>query len=462
MDNLLQSHYKSMLFKWCKELNYGIDFSKITMGSGKNMWWECNNNHVFNASPKNINRGRGCPYCSNKKLLIGWNDLETKYPEIASEWHPKNNQGTMPYEVFSSSSKNAWWICKEGHEWDSSINARTNNKTKCPVCYGRRIVSGVNDFQTKYPEIASEWHPNKNSELSPETVSSGERKNKVWWICKEGHEWEETIHNRVIRKNGCKKCSGQSVNYGFNDLATLNVNLTSEWHPTKNMITPQEMKNTSIEKAWWICEEGHEWEARISSRSIGGNGCPICANRKVLQGFNDLASASSYLTSEWHPTKNSVTPYEVHLNSNVKVWWTCKEGHEWEAYIHNRAAGRGCPSCNTGGFSPAKDSTFYFIQNDNLKARKIGITNSDSQRISQWVKNGWEIIYKVESENGNHIHNLEKLLKIWIKKDNNIMPELSEKDMHGLSGWTETIPMHGLSNKEIILKINHIWLKIIT
>jgi hypothetical protein len=43
----------------------------------------------------------------------------------------------------------------------------------------------------KYPNLANEWHPTKNGELSPYDVTNGSNK-KVWWKCAKGndHEWE--------------------------------------------------------------------------------------------------------------------------------------------------------------------------------------------------------------------------------------------------------------------------------
>jgi hypothetical protein len=54
------------------------------------------------------------------------------------------------------------------------------------------------------------------------------------------------------------------------------------------------------------------------------------------------------LAAQWHPTKNgSLTPYDVVVGSEKKVWWKCfiAPDHEWEAAIQSRANGHGCPCC---------------------------------------------------------------------------------------------------------------------
>ena len=71
-----------------------------------------------------------------------------------------------------------------------------------------------------------------------------------------------------------------------------NAQLMSEWNYEKNQvqgIEPQNITVGSVKKIWWICEKGHEWQATPNNRSRG-QGCPVCAGRKVLVGHNDLAS----------------------------------------------------------------------------------------------------------------------------------------------------------------------------
>ena len=48
------------------------------------------------------------------------------------------------------------------------------------------------------PELATQWHPTRNSPLSPEQVTPGSNK-KVWWTNNNGHDWQEKIHQRVKR-----------------------------------------------------------------------------------------------------------------------------------------------------------------------------------------------------------------------------------------------------------------------
>lgn len=167
------------------------------------------------------------------------------------------------------------------------------------------------------PQLAEEWHPIKNGGLEPGmfSASTGE---KVWWLGKCGHEWEAAIATRNAG-SGCPYCSGQYRLVGKNDLSSVSPELAKEWHPTKNgSLKPEDVGPNSNKKVWWIGKCGHEWQATPNQRNAG-RGCPYCANRKVLIGFNDLATIYPSIAEEWHPIKNGdLTPQMVTPGSGKK------------------------------------------------------------------------------------------------------------------------------------------------
>ena len=108
------------------------------------------------------------------------------------------------------------------------------------------------------------------------------------------------------------------------------------------------MTPSSNRSVWWLCEKGHEYKAAVASRTINASGCPYCANRRALPGFNDLATLEPRLATQWHPTLNgALTPQDVTCGSKRKVWWQCAEGHVWKAVVYSRAGVQktGCPVC---------------------------------------------------------------------------------------------------------------------
>ena len=194
-------------------------------------------------------------------------------------------------------------------------------------------------------KVAKEWHPTKNKPLTPKEVTPGSGK-KVWWICKKGHEWDAQIGNRTNRNRptGCPECLGEKVGQD-NNLKVLYPRIAKEWHPTKNgELKPKDITSGVGNKVWWKCNKGHEWITSVDNRTKG-RGCPQCSNKIVGQD-NNLKVLYPRIAKEWHPTRNGdLTPWDFVGGSSKKIWWKCVKGHEWDAQIHSRSIGSGCPHC---------------------------------------------------------------------------------------------------------------------
>ncbi len=210
------------------------------------------------------------------------NSLSVKHPELLDEWDFERNK-IKPEEVLSSSNQIVWWKCPSGkHSYDMAISLRTRKtQSGCPYCSSpaRRVLKGFNDLKTRYPQIASEWHPILNGDLLPNNILSGSGK-KVWWLCSNGHEYEQSPVNRV-NGAGCPYCSHQKILKGYSDFATTNPEILSEWDYEKNDVNPSDISVGSHIKIWWKCPFGHSYQAYPANR-CGKNhsGCPICDKEK--------------------------------------------------------------------------------------------------------------------------------------------------------------------------------------
>ncbi len=330
--------------EWHYEKNGNLKPDMVTANSAKKVWWKCNKGHEWQAIIRSRNNGTGCPICANQQLLKGYNDLATVNPELAKEWNYNKNGDLKPDMVMPNREKNVWWKCNKGHEWEASIKNR-NNGSGCLICVNQQVLKGYNDLATMNPELVKEWNYNKNGDLKPDMVMPNSRK-KVWWKCNKGHEWQASITNRN-KGNGCPICANRQLLKGYNDLATVNLELVKEWNYNKNGdLKPDMVMPNSSKKVWWKCNKGHEWEASIANRSKG-RGCSICHSKQVLKGYNDLGTINPALARDWHYEKNgNLKPDMVMANSNKKAWWKCSKcSHEWQASIANRNKGRGCPNC---------------------------------------------------------------------------------------------------------------------
>lgn len=166
------------------------------------VWWVCNKGHEWEATLNSRSYGNGCPYCSGKKASPEHN-LGQRFPDVAKEWHPTKNGDMKPSDFTPNSGEEAWWLCPEGHEYIATISHKSSGRG-CPFCAGKQ-VDDSNSLATLYPDVAREWHPTKNGELTPDIVTSGSGV-KVWWLCSQGHEYPSLISGRT-QGRGCPFCS---------------------------------------------------------------------------------------------------------------------------------------------------------------------------------------------------------------------------------------------------------------
>ena len=355
---------------------YGWDPTLVTSGTSLRRKWVCHKGHLWDTSiahRTSLGKETGCPVCAGKKVEVGFNDLATTNPEIASQAY-----GWDPTLVIGGSTIRRKWRCEKGHEWEISATSRISKKAGCPICSNNKVLVGFNDLATTNPDIANQaigWDPREYS------FGSGVSKK---WRCEKGHEWSAVIGSRLKKENGCPFCSGHKVLKGFNDLSTTHPNLALEavgWDPTA--ITGGSNKNLR-----WRGVCGHEWKTMVATRTGNLSGCPVCANLQILVGFNDLATTHPWLAKEAKDWDTST----VVAGSPKKRRWVCTEGHEWNATIAHRSNGRGCPSCAKSGFDPNKDGYLYFLQHTGWEMFQIGITNFPDDRLGSHKRLGWEVL----------------------------------------------------------------------
>jgi hypothetical protein len=339
--------------EWHPTKNGDLTPEDVTKGSKKRLWWKCDkgDDHEWSATVNNRTSGSNCSICRGLKV-VNSNCLATVNPLLSKQWHPTKNGDLTPYDFTYGSGKKVWWKCPKGsdHEWLTSISNRVTRESNCPYCSGNKVALS-NCLATIKPELAKQWHPTLNGDLTPNDVTVGSRK-KVWWKCPKGsdHEWLIAVGGRENSKLGCPICSGHKVVLST-CLATTHPEIAKQWHPTKNGdLTPYNVKAGVRKKVWWKCDKGddHEWKTSIGNRTYHKSGCAICAGW-IITKSTCLATTHPEIAKEWHPTKNrDLTPYDVKSTGYKKVWWKCDKGddHEWSATVGNRIGnGTGCPFC---------------------------------------------------------------------------------------------------------------------
>lgn len=217
-------------------------------------------------------------HCAMCPGICGY--LKDKYPELYAQINMttfKEEFNMDPEMLTCGSNKKIQWKCPNGHEFYRPINERTRwadtensiYDTDCSQC---------NTLGYIHPDIAAEWHPTKNGDLTPFDVGASVVR-VVWWQCPEypEHVYDMSINSRS--KSGCPYCVGKRV-CDTNRLSILSPLLASQWDYTKNEFGPEDYTVGSGEKVWWLCPMGHSWCAVIASRYSGGHGCKQCNQGK--------------------------------------------------------------------------------------------------------------------------------------------------------------------------------------
>lgn len=103
---------ESDLFKywdWNKNNELNINPYRLNINDNKlKAWWKCEMDHSWQASSYNIiNHKSWCPYCSNKKVQIGFNDIATKNPDLIQYFKYKEEA----FNYTTGSNKKILAIC---------------------------------------------------------------------------------------------------------------------------------------------------------------------------------------------------------------------------------------------------------------------------------------------------------------------------------------------------------------
>lgn len=269
---LIESH-PDLVSDWWGS-NFTTDPAKITASSVKKVNWVCPEyGHTFEAAVRTVAKYQECYVCSGKTLLRGVNDLATLCPRVVSCWDEQENE-KEPSQVRAKSQEIVHIVCEEGHKF--STQARTLLRGHwCKYCAGIHTVKGVNDITVTRPDLLDLWDYAKNYGIDPSDYKRGSHK-KVWWKCREGHSWLNTIHN-VGNGSGCPTCAGMVLEKG-KSLGDLYPELVPEWS-SDNDKSPYEVFRQSNEDAKWVCANNpdHTWTTKIYSRTgTDPTGCPTC------------------------------------------------------------------------------------------------------------------------------------------------------------------------------------------
>lgn len=237
-----------------------------------------------------------CAACASVPTLgiempynIKENCLAVACPKVAAMLSEKDKH--LAFDVTTGSGRKLTFVCPDcKQKFEAAIcnvvRSVGNGTTGCPVCAGRKVVPGINDLASQYPEVATMWSSKNKLSASEVATQSGK---KAFFKCHNcGQEFEARIHHVVDAVDnghtGCPICAGLKVVSSINDLASQCPEAAAMWS-SKNKLSASEVAVKSSKKAFFKCRDcGQEFEAAIQNvvRSVGNGftGCYDCKMRR--------------------------------------------------------------------------------------------------------------------------------------------------------------------------------------
>jgi len=348
-DYNLEVLYPDIAKQWHPTKNGDLKPKNFLPLSHKKIWWKCDKDHEYDARISHrTGRNQGCSYCANKKVGYG-NDLETKFPRVANEWHPTKNGDLLPSKIVYGSRKVVWWKCKSGHEWTTAISNRTHKlvNSNCPKCsnhVSKPALFIFSELKTIFRNIEFEMKIDKFTvDIFVKDINLIIEYDGAYF------------HKDIIERDLMKK--KEMIDSGF---SLINIRVK----PLKKVFK----EDISI-----LRKENHS-HAFISKILIEIIRRKICKDKKLISKMNhylkveeiqneklfyelisslpgplpgkSLFDKAPHLQSEWHPTKNGkMTIKDYTFGSHVSTWWLCKKNHEYKTAIYKKYHGQQCPYC---------------------------------------------------------------------------------------------------------------------
>lgn len=321
-------------------------FKAISLNCNDLLWWKCpEHGHSFPRRAYDIDRaGRMfCPYCENRLLLTGFNDLATKRPDLLKFYDYDKNELPPEEVIISSYDPDTWWICDKGHNFQRPVIVMCET-TSCNICSRKVVVAGINDAQTTYPVITTVWDYAKNSCL-PSEVSDRSR-DKYWFKCEEGHSYEAHLNTMINNDFQCLVCENLLIIPGINSLADTHPELCKEISSNEER-DPHTLAKTWTYSMLWKCKKcSGDYHYPVCDRELGDDDCPFCNNRYTKLGVNSLIDTHPDLAKEYSPN-NDYSVERVNKNTITKAKWICPtcNGEYWYSIAEREVGDDSCPFC---------------------------------------------------------------------------------------------------------------------
>lgn len=334
--------YPKLLKEWDYELNK-ITPDKVYSQSHRLYHWACHLGHKWEETTyRRTSRGNACPFCSNHRVLEGFNDLKTTHPDVLDEWdYEENNKiGIYPTSVTYGSKQVVHWKCKRGHSWKCAVYRRTTNEEGCPHCrkelrtsYPEKVVAFY--FSQAFEDCLENYRLNRHTKYELDIYIPSIKVGIEY----DGYKWHGDIEkdkakdllctkNGItlfrVREYGCKEYDSDSIKMmviyrNNNDLSATIIEIINIINNRFGLL-----KTVDID--------------------IDRDSAIILS--KAMSQTKKNSIANTILIKEWDWDKNKgVDPSFITPFSNRKFWWKCPLNHSYQAAACDRSKGNKCPYC---------------------------------------------------------------------------------------------------------------------
>ena len=203
--------HPDLVSQWHPTKNGNLTPFGVSKASNKKVWWICSKGHEWQAPISRRVDGHGCPYCANRRVIVGYNDFAHEHPELMPTWDYERNVGIDPCNVLSKSDVAVWWKCELGHSYRTTVKHRSTG-TSCPKCAtkenAQRLISAhALEFGKRFRAV------NRNHDKIDLLEEYSGIWKKIKCYCKVcGHIWSTTPAN-LLDGCGCPSCACMQTSF---------------------------------------------------------------------------------------------------------------------------------------------------------------------------------------------------------------------------------------------------------
>ncbi|MFI5998280.1 zinc-ribbon domain-containing protein [Streptomyces sp. NPDC051362] len=354
--NDLTTHFPEVAHEWHPTRDGDVQPDRIAPKSNRKVWWQGPCGHEWEAAVANrTSRRSGCPYCANQKVGYG-NDLATRHPEIAAQWHPTRNNHLTPDQIPYGARRNIWWRCASGHVWRAMVFKRSAGSS-CDQC---KLI-GVSEVELRaFTELDRVLGGHLKPLSRDVRLSTPHRQRlRVDMILGDiaveydGSYWHKNTGIRDREKTQRLQRAGYKViRVREHPLPLTGPSDTTAPRAAKPFQVAAAVLQKMIDEEFLPTAAAREAAAtyiaggRLVAREEADRA--VNALRAQDHGAESLAARFPRIAKQWHPHRNDkLTPIQVTARSGKEVWWLCAAGHAWRAKIDQRVGkGTGCGYCS--------------------------------------------------------------------------------------------------------------------